>query len=67
MKNKYYLIARPAMPGTLPKKGLVEIENYDSRRWIPEANCNAWAAVWYDRELTEQELNDYEMTAEGST
>lgn len=61
--KKYYLLERPVSPGTAPKRGMMDFINYDTKAEI-RANYSvvwAWAEVYYDRELTEQELEDYEM------
>ena len=47
----YYLIRRPAMPGTCPG-GIAELENFDYRKYVPEIGRDAWAKVSYKRELT---------------
>ena len=56
----YYLIRRPAMPGTCPG-GIAELENFDYRTFVPEIGRDAWAKVSYKRELAQKELDDYEM------
>ena len=58
--NKYYLLHRPVGIGCQPK-GFVGFEDFGKRTFIPEIGCEAWSAIWYDRELTEEELRNYEM------
>lgn len=58
---KYYSTQRPVMPGTFPKRGMAEFENYDSRKQVEEIGRPAWAELYYDRELSKEELRDYEL------
>ena len=56
--HKYYLTMRPIGIGAQPS-GMMDFINYDKRT---EVNGRmVWAEVYYDRELTEKELEDYEM------
>ncbi len=61
--KKYYSIMRPVSLGTAPKSGMMDFINYDDRTEIQTNGgfIRAWAEIYYDRELTEQELHDYEM------
>lgn len=61
--KKYYLLERPVSPGTVPKRGMMDFINYDTKTEIRanDSVVRAWAEVYYDRELTEQELMDYEI------
>ena len=61
--KKYYSMQRPVAPGTYPKKGAVEIVNYENKRYVMKDHVIAWGYIVYDRELTEKELYDYELTA----
>jgi hypothetical protein len=45
----------------MPRDGLVEIEEYDSREYRPEIMREAWAKLVYSRELTRKEMSDYEL------
>lgn len=56
---KYYSRMRPVSIGTHPKKGMMDFINYDSRTEIN--GYMIWAEIYYDRELTTQELEEYEM------
>lgn len=60
---KYYSVARPASIGAQPVIGFMDFINYDSRTEIQTAYgvVRAWAELYYNRELTEQELRDYEI------
>ena len=48
----YYMVMRPAMPGAMPKAGLLEI--VDDTKW-------GYCRLDYDRELTPKEISDYEL------
>lgn len=61
MEYTYYLTQRPAGPGCQPRKGLLDIEDLDER-FIPEINHAAWSKVTYDRQLTQDEITQYELT-----
>ena len=57
--KKYFLTLRPVGIGTCPSKGMMDFINYDERM---EVNGRmVWAEVYYDRELTDRELENYEM------
>lgn len=56
--HKYYSIMRPVSIGTYPK-GIEDFINYDVRK---EINGHmVWAELYYNRELTQKELEDFEM------
>ena len=57
----YFMTQRPPMPGAMPRDGLVDIEEYDSREYRYEIMREAWAKLVYSRELTRQEMSDYEL------
>ncbi len=61
--KKYYSIMRPVSIGTAPKSGMMDFINYGNRWEIRTNNgiIRAWAEIYYDRELTDQELRDYEL------
>lgn len=59
--NRYYSIHRPVGPGTFPKAGAQEIHNYDDRTYVAEIGREAWGYIEYDRELTEKEMEGYEL------
>lgn len=57
--HKYYSVIRPVSIGTHPKNGMIDFINYDIRT---EVNGRmAWAELYYNRELTQKELEDFEM------
>lgn len=56
---KYYTTLRPVSIGSQLKKGFMDFVNYDNRT---EVNGKmVWAELYYDRELSAQELKDYEL------
>ena len=58
---KYYSTQRPVSIGTYPKGGVLEITNFDFREYVEEIGRKAWGFLTYDRKLSEQEMNDYEL------
>lgn len=60
-KHVYYMTERPFGPGCQPKEGLVEAEDFDGRKHVEEIGRDAWSRIVYDRELTEQEISQYEL------
>ena len=63
-RHTYYSLHRPVSPGTYPRDGLVDFENFDRRSMVENIGREAWAVLHYDRELTDRELRDYELTGE---
>lgn len=61
MMKRYYSIMRPVSIGTYPKNGAEEIVNFDHRQFCPEINHEAWGYIEYSRELSEEEVADYEL------
>jgi len=55
----YYLTQRPPMPGAQPRKGLLEMKEFEDRERAP---YRAWGMAVYDRKLTDAEVQDYELT-----
>lgn len=53
----YYCRLRPPGPGCQPRKGLVEI-NYNS---TTVNNREYWGSITYNRQLTEQEIFNYDL------
>lgn len=56
----YYSIMRPVGPGTCPS-GFTSFENYDERKHIKTIDRYVWGSVTYDRELTNDEIDQYEL------
>lgn len=66
----YYMTQRPPMIGAMPKEGLVDWVAFDDdgrRVFCEKIGCEAYAKLNYSRELTEQEVNDYELIPETRT
>lgn len=61
-KFVYYMTQRPFGIGCQPKRGLVDAESYDEKTFVDEIGREAWSKLVYDRELTEAEVSDYELT-----
>ena len=58
-RSKYYSVMRPVSIGTHPKDGMMDFINYDIRT---EVNGRmVWAELYYNRELTQKEMEDFEM------
>lgn len=62
---RYYSRMRPIGPGCCPKKGLLDVQNYDSRKYVEDAGTFVWGYADYNRKLTERETAAYELTAGG--
>ena len=56
---KYYSSLRPVSIGTYPKLGFQGFRNYDWRK--PTSAGDAWGEIYYNRELTEKEIRDYDL------
>lgn len=59
---RYYCPARPPAPGAVPR-GAIRVEYSDDGYMVDEEGYShrAWGLVEYDRELTEREIDDYEL------
>ena len=64
--KRYYSSLRPIGPGTYPKDGAQDIHNYDNRQYIEDAGCECWGYIDYNRELTPEELKNFELVQGGS-
>lgn len=62
--NRYYSKSRPVAPGTYPVDSAKKIHNYDSRIYVEGAGCEVWGYVEYERELTPEEIRNYELVKE---
>ena len=65
MTYRYYSTQRPLTPGSCPRAGVQEVVNYDEKKFCEEIGMDAWGFVEYTRELTKQEVDDYELTPAG--
>lgn len=50
---------RPVSIGTHTKNGMMDFINYDTRTEVN--GCMVWAELYYNRELTQKEMEDFEM------
>jgi hypothetical protein len=57
----YYMTQRPPAPGAQPKRGLIRSFEYEGRLYVEAIGRSAWGSVVYDRELTDDEISDYEL------
>lgn len=57
--EKYYSTLRPVSMGTQPKDGFMDFVNYDDRTEVD--GKMVWAELYYNRELTEKEMRDYDL------
>ena len=60
--KRYYSRMRPVMPGSYPREGVVRIRNFDWKTEVKEIGSEAWGYIEYDRELSEKELEEWELT-----
>ena len=56
---KYYALLRLVSIGTQPKNGFMDFINYDNRTEVD--GKMVWAELYYNRELTEKEMKDYDL------
>ena len=57
----YYTTQRPPAPGAQPKRGLLKFFVYENRLYVEAIGRFAWGSVVYDRPLTAEEIDDYEL------
>lgn len=57
----YYITQRPPAPGAMPKRGLIKFFEYERRLFVPAIGRNAYGSLVYDRPLTAEEIDDYEL------
>ena len=56
---KYYSTLRPVSIGTQPKEGFMDFINYDERTEVD--GKMVWAELYYERTLTQKELEEYDL------
>lgn len=57
---RYYTLYRPPAPGAIPK-GCIHQQTVGSRPFIKEVSHTVWGIVEYDRQLTPEEISQYEL------
>lgn len=60
---KYFCIMRPPTLGAVPKEGLLYVEPFRLRKYVECIGRPAWGYAVYNRELTADEIADYELIA----
>ena len=65
MVYRYYSVLRPIGPGTFPKAGMIEFENFNSRIPVKEIDRMAWGYLDYDRRLSGREVDAYDLVYVG--
>lgn len=63
MTYTYYSVLRPVSIGTYPKKGMVDFENFEKRKYIPAIQREAWGILYYNQKLTQDEMNSYDLVS----
>lgn len=64
MSVTYYCAQRPPAPGAIPAGGLIEAGDFGGRRYISAIDRMAWGCARYNRELTFDEVEQYELIRE---
>lgn len=62
MAYTYYITQRPYDIGCQPQEGLIAVESFDLKTYIDAIGRAAWSRLTYDRELTDDEIETYELT-----
>lgn len=65
--NRYYSKLRPVSIGTYPVGMAVETHNYDHRQYVEDAGCEVYGYIDYNRKLSEDEINHYDLIPGGLT
>lgn len=60
---RYYSTLRPIALGTVPRN-FTSYENFDTRKYVDSISHEAWGWVEYDKELTKEEMEAYELVKE---
>ena len=67
---RYYSTQRPIGPGTFPTKGAENIVNFMSEQgkvYCEEIDRFAWGYIEYSEPLEQQDADDYELVAGGTS
>lgn len=62
--HRYYLLFRPAMPGTIPQNAnnpIIDICNYDFKQYDACTGRAAWGYVDYTSPLSDADISNYEL------
>ena len=59
--KKYYSLLRPVGPGTCPSNGIVNVENFDDRVFVPEIGADAWGFVEYEDALDQAVAESFDL------
>ena len=62
---RYYSKLRPVSIGTYPAGMVLGTHNYYSRRYVEDAGCEVWGYIDYDRELSKEECEHYDLVRGG--
>lgn len=57
----YYCTQRPPTLGAVPTFGLMYVESFPDRQYVPEIDRMAWGRVTYRQELTPAEVAAWEF------
>lgn len=55
----YAMLMRPPAPGAIPREGLIEAIPFESA--VSGSGHRIWGKATYSRELTQKEIDDYEL------
>jgi hypothetical protein len=61
---KYYSVLRPVGIGTFPKYAdnkVIEIVNFDYRKYVPEIEREAWGYIVYESEMSDKDALSYDL------
>lgn len=58
--NQYFCIMRPPAPGAIPK-GAQSITDFGQRAFVPEIQRAAWGFAVNNRQLTDDEIWEYDL------
>lgn len=62
---RYYSTQRPLIPGSFPKphgNKVTKVHNFDNRQYVDEIKREAWGWIEYERQLSANDAEDYELT-----
>ena len=66
LRTRYYSAQRPLGPGTYPRQGGTEkVTNFDRPVYCKEIDREAWGYVEFERPISEEEVQRWELIPEG--